>query len=40
MVHLGDFDYCDDPGLFHEQIDYALGEQFPMVGTTYSRFHE
>lgn len=32
MVHLGDFDYCDDPGLFHEQIDYALGEQFPMVG--------
>jgi hypothetical protein len=31
-VHLGDFDYCDDPALFHLQIDYVLGEQFPMIG--------
>lgn len=31
LIHMGDFDYCDDPGLFHYQVDAVLGKDFPMV---------
>jgi len=31
IVHLGDFDYCDDSTLFGKQIDAAFGEDFPFI---------
>eukprot|EP01127_Copromyxa_protea_P023379 TRINITY_DN8728_c0_g1_i1.p1 TRINITY_DN8728_c0_g1~~TRINITY_DN8728_c0_g1_i1.p1 ORF type:complete len:438 (+),score=47.67 TRINITY_DN8728_c0_g1_i1:74-1315(+) len=31
MVHVGDFDYCDDPTLFHRQLDAMFGEKYPIL---------
>lgn len=31
IVHVGDFDYCDDSTLFGAQIDDVLGEDFPFI---------
>jgi len=31
MIHVGDFDYCDDPTMFNEQLNAVLGPDFPII---------
>jgi len=33
LIHLGDFDYCDRPNLFGQQLSAVLGAGFPILAT-------
>jgi hypothetical protein len=39
LVHVGDFEYCDDAELWKNQLEATLGEGFPILGILVSYFY-